>query len=80
MGKFYNLQTPPRHDVETESFSETVIVWNEDLTEFELAYFCFERSAWVHLGEQQMVMKCWSYVPKPKMSDVKNFPVTSGIH
>lgn len=62
---FYPMTEIPVPDKGDASFSKTVIIYGEDLESFEFGYFDFEQDQWSHFGKNNMLLKCWCYVPVP---------------
>lgn len=66
--KFYPMtQLPPK--VSEEEFSETVLVYDEDLEDFDLGYYNFDTKQWSVFGCLSMKLICWSRVPAPKINN-----------
>ena len=63
---FYPMSKKPLPDNEDTSFSKTVIIYSEGLDTFEFGYFDFEQELWTHFGKNEILLKCWCYVPHPK--------------
>lgn len=66
---FHPMFKKPKQ-VENEHFSETVIVYELDLgskevTHFDLGYFDFETHKWRVLGNDSIILYCWSEIPNP---------------
>lgn len=64
MTKFYPMtEFPPQ--VEGEQFSETVVVYDEDLEDFDLGYYNFDYKKWSVFGDFSMKLICWAFVSPP---------------
>jgi hypothetical protein len=64
--KFFKMQSFP-HPVEGETFSETVLVFDEKDNAFaELGFYDFESKEWAILRDMSMRLVCWCYLPHPK--------------
>lgn len=72
---YYPMTTKPSPDDGDASFSKTVIIFGEDLTTFELGYFDFDQDQWSHFGKNDILLKCWCYVPFPKRSIYEDWQV-----
>lgn len=59
--------------VEGEQFSQTVLLYDKDLDNFDLGYYDFELQKWQALGGFQMDVICWSYVSIPSNVQVSGF-------
>lgn len=55
----------PQPDEGDPSFSKTVIIYSEDLETIVFGYFDFEQGQWTHFGKNEILLKCWCYVPTP---------------
>lgn len=58
-----------------ENFSETVLVYDEDLEDCDLGYFDFSADEWNVFGDFSMRLKCWCYLPRPKTEEIENFKI-----
>lgn len=63
--------------VEGEQFSQTVLLYDKDLDNFDLGYYDFEIQEWQALGGFQMELICWSYVSLPTDLQVSGFDSVS---
>lgn len=73
---FYPMNQPPEIS-EGDSFSKTVIVYDEDLEYSDLGFFDFESSQWHIFGEFSMNLKCWCYIPNVDTEKVKSFKTST---
>jgi len=70
---YYPMTMKPLPDEGDASFSKTVIIFSEDLTNFELGYFDFDQDEWSHFGKNDIMLKCWCYVPFPENDIYENW-------
>lgn len=59
--------------VEGEHFSKTVLVYDEDLEDFDLGFFNYDTQKWDVMGGFQMKLICWSYIPLPHHLGMTNY-------
>ncbi|ALM50508.1 hypothetical protein AMR72_17415 [Flavobacterium psychrophilum] len=64
---FYPMSQRPVPDESDATFSTTVIVYNEKYTAVGLGYFDFEIGEWLHFSHNSFLLKCWCYIPVPKI-------------
>lgn len=70
--KFYKItQFPPQ--VKNEPWSETVIGYDSDLDYADFIYYDYAEQRWVPLGDLQMELIAWAYIPQIKPVDVIGF-------
>jgi hypothetical protein len=71
------LKVNPMHifpdQVEGEQFSQTVLLYDKDLDNFDLGYYDFEFQKWQTMEGFEMDLICWSYVLFPSKSQVSGF-------
>lgn len=63
---FYPMSQYPEADESDPSFSQTVLVYGDNLNFVELGYYDFEKKLWAHFGEGSFLLKCWCYIPSPE--------------
>ncbi|MDP3443094.1 MAG: hypothetical protein Q8T08_09580 [Ignavibacteria bacterium] len=68
--EYFKMQQIPkrakRFNVDDEEFSVSVLVFNaEDPTHAEIGFYDFDTSKWSHLGDTEIEMICWCYMPDP---------------
>lgn len=68
------MSQEPIPDAGDTTFSVTVIIYSENLESFELGYFDFEQNQWSHFGKNEIVLKCWCYIPIPEYEQCKDWP------
>lgn len=64
-------ELPPQ--VGGEDFSETVLVYDKDLEDFDLGFYNYDTQKWDVFGGFQMNLICWSYVPLPHNLQISDF-------
>ena len=64
-------ELPPQ--VESEDFSETVLVYDTDLDDCDLGFYNFDTQRWGVLGGFKMNLICWRHIEKPKYEDVQEY-------
>ena len=64
-------ELPPQ--VESEDFSEIVLVYDTDLDDCDLGFYNFDTQKWDVLGGFQMNLICWRHIEKPKYEDVQEY-------
>ena len=63
--EFFKMQDFPTQ-VEGETFSKTVLVYDEGENDFcELGYYDFVKEEWNVFGDMSMRLICWCYPPNP---------------
>jgi hypothetical protein len=62
---YYPMAIKPSPDEGDGSFSKTVIIFSDDLITCELGYFDFDQDQWYHFGQNDILLKCWCYIPFP---------------
>ena len=63
--EFYPMSKKPSPDEKDSSFSKTVIMYSDKLDVVGLGYFDFEVNEWMHLNDNNYLLKCWCYIPEP---------------
>lgn len=69
----YNPMSIFPKQVEGEHFSNTVMVYDKDLKDFDLGFYNFDTKKWDVMGGFQMDLICWSEIPKPTIFAVCKF-------
>lgn len=64
-------QFPPK--VEGENFSDTVLIFDEDLEDFDLGYYDYDNEKWIPMGDFQMDLICWIEISKPVKESVEGY-------
>lgn len=72
---FFPMSHRPPVSKDDDTFSETVIVFDEDLDDFDMGYFSFEDDQWHIFGGFSMKLKCWKPVSKPNPEQVQQFKI-----
>lgn len=73
--KFNPMNIFPKK-VEGEYFSKTVLVYDKDLDDVDLGFYNFDTQKWYVMGDFQMDLICWSYIPMPhelQLSDYQSY-------
>ena len=73
MGTLFKPMTEFPPQVEGEDFSETVLVYDTDLEDFDLGFYNFDTKKWDVMGGFQMDLICWSEIPLPHKLVVSDF-------
>ena len=74
---YYPMTERPKEDKSDNTFSETVLVYNDLLQFIGLGYFDFEQGDWSMFTNNKSILKCWCYIPEP--SGPNNFTNWEGI-
>src|SRR5690606_25847402 len=71
--KLYRPMTEFPPITEDEHHSKMVLVFDEDLDDYDLGFYDFELQKWVVMGGFQMNLICWRHIEKPKNEDVQKY-------
>lgn len=71
--KLYRPMTEFPPIPEGEQYSKMVLVFDEDLDDYDLGFYDFELQKWVVMGDFQMNLICWRHVEKPMYEDVQEY-------
>jgi hypothetical protein len=71
---FYPMTERPKEDESDNTFSKTVLIYDDLLRFIGLGYFDFEQGDWSMFTNNKSMLKCWCYVPQPQgLNNLKNW-------
>lgn len=71
--KLYRPMTEFPPITEGEHHSKMVLVFDEDLDDFDFGFYDVELQKWVVIGGFQMNLICWRHIEKPMYEDVQEY-------